>query len=66
MPCDKKLTVKRPIASDPKMKRKTKTLELGKKEKELSVVPEIRRRTKRAKIKKHNDAQTNILKIRTK
>ena len=33
---------------------------------ELRVVPEIRRRTKRAKIKKHNDAQTNTAKIRAK
>ena len=45
---------------------KDKTLELGKKAKELRVVPEIRRWTKRAKIKKHNDAQTNTAKIRTK
>ena len=45
---------------------KTKTLEFGKKAKELRVVPEIMRRTKRAKIKKHSDAQTNTAKISVK
>ena len=44
------------------MKWKTKTLEFGKKQKKLRVVPEIRRRTKRVKIKKHNDPQTNAAK----
>ena len=41
------------------MKWKTRTLELRKKANEMLVVPEIGRRTKRAKIKKHNDALTN-------